>query len=287
MPVSVIPVTGALEQPVGAISQTDFPLISPRLVETTDTLNINFGDPFVLNPDNTYSSVASFISKNSVAAFIALMQDNQPLYPLGIAKDTVEANAYFPLSGGTNMPAGYYAPGMICNGLTRGTINIAINNGTPSGAGVPVYIRTTLNGAIPNGVVGGFEAVNDGVTPVGTAFAGNVGNATIGTLSNLPFAITGTYLVDFFTATSFLVFDPMGRFLGVGTTGVAFNAGNQIQFTITAGGTAMTRSDGFSIVAAMKTILIENMVFKTGLLSTDPVTAQVTAQATILERKVA
>ena len=60
MPVSVIPVTGALEQPVGAISQTDFPLISPRLVETTDTLNINFGDPFVLNPDNTYSSVASY-----------------------------------------------------------------------------------------------------------------------------------------------------------------------------------------------------------------------------------
>lgn len=287
MPVSVIPVTGALEQPVGAISQTDFPLISPRLVRTTDTLNINFGDPFVLNPTNDYSSVAQYILSNSAAAFVNLMQNLQPIYALGIAKDTVEANAYYPLVGGTSMPAGAYVPGMICNGLSRGTINVAINNGTPVGANAPVYVRTILNGSIPNGVVGGFEAVVDGVTPVPTAFGGNTGNGTVGTLSNLALALTGTYVIQFTAPTAFLVFDPIGRLLGVGATGVAFNAGNGIQFTITAGGTAFTRGDGFTIVAALKTCLIENIVFKTGVLSTDPVSGQVTAQATILERTVA
>jgi hypothetical protein len=62
MPASVIPVTGLTNGPIGAISQTDFPLVSPRQVNPTDTNNINFGDPVVLNSNNTVSSVKQFLA---------------------------------------------------------------------------------------------------------------------------------------------------------------------------------------------------------------------------------
>lgn len=190
MPGSVIPVTGLLNGPVGAISQTDFPLISPRKVRITDTLPVNFGDPVVLNATNDYSSVAQFVLLSGTLTATT---------PLGIAKDTVETNAYYPLGGGTNMAAGQYVAGMDANVLTRGTINVAINHGTPPGAGSPLFVRIVLNGAIPLGVVGGFEAVAD----------------------------------------------------------------------------------------STNTVALTNIVFKTGVLSTDPVSGQVTAQVTILERTMA
>lgn len=288
MPISVIPVTGLVLGPIGSISQTDFPLISPRQVNPTDTLNINFGDPFVLNPNNSYSSVAQYILSNSVAAFIALMNQATPSYALGLARDAVETNGYYPLNGGTNMPAGFYGPGMMVNGLTRGTISAAVNNGTPVGAGAPIYLRTTLDGAIPAGVVGGIEGVQDpNATTVGTANTGNTGNGTIGTLSLLKYGKNGTYTVSFTAATTFNVFDPYGAMVGSGVTGTAFNVGSQVQFTITAGGTAFVKGDGFGIVVTSKTIVIPNIVFKTGVLSTDPNTGKSAAQVAILERKVA
>lgn len=285
MPYSVIPVTGLVLGPIGSISQTDFPLISPRQVNPTDTLNINFGDPFVLNPaSNTYSSVAQFILSNSAAALAALA-NGTPNSPFGIAKDAVETNAYYPLNGGANMPAGFYAPGMMVNGVTRGTISCGINNGTPAGANDPVYIRTVLNGAIPAGVVGGFEAAPDG-TIAGTANAGNTGTGTIGTLSIAAGLQNGGYSVVFSTATAFTVYDPYGRIVGTGVAGTPF-AGGQVVFTITAGGTAFARGDGFTVTVTAKTLMIANIVFKTGVLSTDPNTGKSAAQLTILERKVA
>jgi hypothetical protein len=129
MPYSVIPVTGLVLGPIGSISQTDFPLVSARQVNATDTLNINFGDPFVLNENNTYSSVAQFIATYGVFALLSLAEAN-PSDPFGIAKDSVQPNTYYPLNGGTHMPAGAYLPGMMVNGLTRGTATVAINNGT-------------------------------------------------------------------------------------------------------------------------------------------------------------
>lgn len=284
MPISVIPVTGLVLGPIGTISQTDFPLVSPRQVNPTDTLNINFGEPFVLNPNNTYSSIAQYILSNSAAALAALC-NGIPGSPFGIAKDAVETNAYYPLNGGVNMPAGAYAPGMMVNGLTRGTISAQINNGTPVGANSPAYIRTVLNGAIPAGVVGGFEAVPDG-TLASTANAGNTGNATAGTLSLGTGAQNGAYSVLFQSATAFTVYDPSGRVVGTGVNGTPF-AGGQVVFTVTAGGTPMVRGDGLTITVTAKTLFIPNIVFKTGVLSTDPNTGKVAAQLTILERKVA
>jgi hypothetical protein len=288
MPISVIPVTGLVLGPIGSISQTDFPLVSPRQVNPTDTNNLAFGETFVLNSNNTYSSVKQYIASNSAAALTTLLNLAQPSFALGIAKDAVESNAYYPLQGGTTMPAGYYAPGMVVNGLTRGTISVQVNNGTPVGANSPVYLRTATDGAIPAGVVGGIEAVQDpNATVVGTANTGNTGNGTIGTLSLKQYGLNGTYTVVFSAATAFSVYDPYGKLVGTGATGTAFNVGSQIQFTITAGGTAFAKGDGFSIVVTSKTIVIPNIVFKTGVLSTDPNTGVAAAQVTILERKVA
>jgi hypothetical protein len=167
MPGSVILPTGLDNGPVGAISQTDFPLVSPRFVRSTDTLNINFGDPVVINADDTVSSVAQFILLGGT-----LLTTTQ----FGIAVQNTKTNAYYPLGGGTAMAGGYYAPGEACDILIRGTINVQINNGTPV-TQYGVYVRKILDASIPKGVVGGFEAVAD--TYVGTD--------TIGPFTNVVF----------------------------------------------------------------------------------------------------
>ncbi len=289
MPYSVIPVQGLIIGPIGSISQTDFPLVSPRQLKSTDTNNLAFGETFVLNPDNTYSSVLQYIASNSVAAFISAMK-KQPTYALGIAKDSVETNSYYPLNGGTNMPAGCYVPGMMVNGLTRGTITVQLQGGYPAGAGSPVYIRTTVDGSFPGRVIGGIECVPDpNATVIGTANASNTGNGTIGTLSMLSLGKNGVYTVSFTAATAFNVYDPDGNFIGVGATGVAFNAGTQVQFTITAGGTAFVRGDAFIVTVTSKTVVIPNIVFKGGAIWIDNNgdVLNVTTQVTILQRKIA
>ena len=305
MPIAVIPVTGLLLGPIGSISQTDFPLVSPRQVNESDTLPISFGETFVLNPNNTYSSVAQYIKASGVAAFIALMTQGfdasqtpsiSPVNPfaLGIAKDAVLSNVYYPLQGGTNMPAGSYVPGMMVNGLTRGTISVQVNNGTPARAGAAVYIRTFPNPAIPAGVVGGIEATNDPTTSIfASPNVGNQGSGTIGSLSiiggpNQATALVtmGTYTVAFTSATAFSVTDPQGSILGTGAVGTAFSTGAVIGFKITTGSIPFVAGDGFSITAiTISTLLIPNIVFKTGALSTDPSTGKSAAQVTILERR--
>lgn len=277
MPGSVIPVTGLILGPVGSISQTDFPLISPRLLNISDTLNLGYGDPFILNPNNTYSSIPTFIAASGVLASNT---------PIGIAKDDVRTNPYYPIGGGTAMPAGVYVPGIEVNGLTRGTINCAITNGTPAGAQSPAFIRTVLNtGVAPNSVIGSWEASPDG-TLAAVALAGNTGNTTLGTLSLGATPVAGVYRVSYTDATHFNVFSPNGDYLGSGVNGTAFTS-TGINFTATTGGTAMVRGDGFTVTTTMKNTLITNVVFKTGILSTDASSGQITAQLTLLERKMA
>jgi len=157
MPATFIPVTGLNLGPVGAISQQDFSLRTPRQVRPADTLNLKFGEAAVLNLDNTYSSVAQFILGGGT--FTATI-------PMGIAVANTRTNGTFPLAGGQNTPGGFYAPGNEADVATVGTVNVQINNGTPPGAGSPVYVRKVLNGAIPAGVVGGFEAVADSTNTV-------------------------------------------------------------------------------------------------------------------------
>ncbi|NOU95598.1 hypothetical protein GC093_20535 [Paenibacillus sp. LMG 31456] len=143
MPGSVVGKSLNLGYP-GSVSRSQDAIISSRVVKTTDTTNISFGDPAVLNSDNTYSKFGA----SSTAATFA-----------GIAVREVKQSTDY-LS-----PQGFYAPGQPCDVLSRGSITITCNVGTPT-AGGAVYIRTIVNAAIPAGIVGGFEAAADSTNTV-------------------------------------------------------------------------------------------------------------------------
>ena len=150
MPASIIPVTGLIQGPIGTISQSDYPLTTNRLVKPTDTLYPLFGDTLVLNADNTYSSVAQYITvdSSSVTGTTAI----------AFAQANVKTNAYYPTNNsGEQNTSGAYLPGQPCDGFVRGTMTVAVPYGTPAGAGAPVYIRTALNGNYPNSKVGSIE----------------------------------------------------------------------------------------------------------------------------------
>jgi hypothetical protein len=143
MPGSVVGKSLNLGYP-GSISRSADTIITNRVVKSTDTANINFGDPTVLNADNTYSV---FGATGTAATFagIAVLEVKQ-------------STDYFAVQG-------YYEPGQPCDVAERGSVTVLCNVGTPT-AGGDVYVRITANGAIPAGVVGGFEAAADGVNTV-------------------------------------------------------------------------------------------------------------------------
>jgi hypothetical protein len=157
MPATVIAVKGMQQGFVGNISSEGLSLRSPRILNLADTLNIHFGEAVVVNANNTYSSVAQFIANAGTLTAAT---------PLGIAVSNVHTNLVFPAQGGSNTSAGFYIPGQVVDALVVGTLNVQVNNGTPSGANGTVYVRIALNGAIPAGVIGGFEAVADGANTV-------------------------------------------------------------------------------------------------------------------------
>jgi hypothetical protein len=154
MPATVIPIPGIYLGFVGNISSEGFSLRSARQVNPTDTLNVAFGETFVLNPNNTYSSIASFIAAGNTV---------DDTTPFGIAASNVNINPTYNVqgTGGVFTPGGVYLPGAMMDGLVQGTINVYCANGTPE-AGGAVYMRTVANPAIPAGLVGSLEAVADG-----------------------------------------------------------------------------------------------------------------------------
>ena len=159
MPASVILVTGLALGPVGSVSQTDYPRTKARLIKATDTLFPAFGDLMVLNADNSYSSLAQYIENDSSSLTATT--------PLCFAQANVKTNTVYPTNGsGSIANTGVYPPGSEADGFLQGTINVAVNVGTPAGAGSPVYIRKTLNAAFPLGVIGGIEGVADGSNTV-------------------------------------------------------------------------------------------------------------------------
>ncbi len=87
-------------------------------------------------------------------------------------------------------------------------------------------------------------------TLTSAANAGNTGNGTIGSTSVAGYAAqAGNYTVEFNDATHFVLWDPTGKEVGHGTTGVAFKSGG-LAFTITAGGTAFVAGDSFVVTVA-------------------------------------
>jgi hypothetical protein len=78
--------------------------------------------------------------------------------------------------------------------------------------------------------------------------SGNTGNGTVGSLSAGIGAQVGVYQVRFTGATSFNVYDPNNARLGTGATGTPF--ADEVNFTITAGGTAFAAGDAFAVIVA-------------------------------------
>jgi hypothetical protein len=117
-------------------------LIMSRPVKSTDSAGPAFGDPVILNSDNTFSK---FGAAGTLAAFA------------GVAvREVKQATSYLP-----SPTTGGYLPGQPCDVLERGDVSVVCNVGTPT-AGGAVYVRTVANAGIPAGVVGGFEAAADG-----------------------------------------------------------------------------------------------------------------------------
>lgn len=82
------------------------------------------------------------------------------------------------------------------------------------------------------------------------ANAGNTGNSTCSAVTCNGYAASaGAYIVEFDSATNFIVSAPNGEEIGHGSTGTAFSAGG-LNFTITAGGTAFAAGDSLVITVA-------------------------------------
>lgn len=134
----------------GTVSRSVDTIITPKIVKSVITADketepsIGFGEPVVLNTDNSYSR---FGADGTAATFA------------GIAvREIKQATDYYSASG-------EYLPGEVCDVLNRGSVTVLCNNGTPT-AGGKVYIRIKENISVPNGVVGQFEAVADGENTV-------------------------------------------------------------------------------------------------------------------------
>lgn len=110
--------------------------IMNRPVKADDTDSIGFGDPVILNSDNTYSK---FGATGTAAAFA------------GVAvREVQQATSYL------EQGAGAYAPGSPCDVIERGNVSVVCRVGTPV-AGGAVYVRITANAGVAGSAVGGFE----------------------------------------------------------------------------------------------------------------------------------
>lgn len=254
MPASVIPVKGLYLGFVGNISNEGYSLRTARQVNPSDTNNIAFGETFVLNTNNTYSSVKQFLANGN-----GVLSNSTPI---GIAVSNVNTNPTYNTAGSNDVltPGGVYLPGAIMDGLVQGTINVSCNNGTPT-AGGAVYIRTATNGAIPAGVVGGLEAEAD-PNPVTAATLTTTSGSATATVSSAAGLVVG---------------------MNVSAAGVVpgtfIKAINGTTLTLSQAATASEAAEAATFSA---TILYPNFAWKTGYLETD-----LTAQVTILARMIA
>jgi hypothetical protein len=131
----------------GNVSRSQDAVITNRIVKPSDTEGPSFGDPVVLNSDNTFSK---FGATGTAATFA------------GIAVREVKQATVFGSGANGN---GVYNPGEPCDVLERGTATVICRVGTPTASG-NVYVRIAENAAIPDGVVGGFEAAADGANTI-------------------------------------------------------------------------------------------------------------------------
>jgi hypothetical protein len=138
----------------GSYSRNGDCQIMARPVYGSDTNGPNFGDPLVVNSDSTggtYSSVADLYLRAGTLAMTNFA---------GVAVREVKTFETY-----TAASLGGYAPGLMCDCITRGSVNVVVTNGTPQAHGA-VWVRTVV-GSLQT-PVGGFECAiaSDGGTCV-------------------------------------------------------------------------------------------------------------------------
>ena len=147
----------------GTYSRND-PAVHIRagLVRTTDTYNINFGDPVVLIQNATgglYTQAAGFIVGGGSFVFA-------PNGTSGFAGFAVREVKSFETYVSATL--GYYAPGAPADVLTQGNIIVVLKNPQAASvlAGGPLYLRVSTNGSYPSAAVGDLEPAADGAHTV-------------------------------------------------------------------------------------------------------------------------
>ena len=120
--------------------------IAARLVYDEDVNGPDFGEPMILNADNTVSSVKDYLL-TSGNTFLATKF-------AGVAVREVKTIQTYEVG---SLNAAKYQPGDPCDVLERGNVSVVCQNGTPV-AGGAVYVRTVARTGL---VVGGFEYGTD------------------------------------------------------------------------------------------------------------------------------
>jgi hypothetical protein len=210
-----IPVTGLNNGFPGTISRTNAgePSILARLANASNTNNISFGDPVVLQQDatgGTYTQVADWITNSSGL----ITPKRSPIAPVthllpfgGIAVREVKTMLQYPLPPGTAQ-VGYYSPGQMCDVMTRGSITVKLGVKTGALAGGPVYLRILVDAAVSS-ALGSLEAQPDvclATTMTGATITNsivvasytNLANGMIVTGYGIP---DGTYITNVSTTT--------------------------------------------------------------------------------------
>lgn len=210
----VIPVTGPNLGFVGTVSRFGERVIAAReFVPTNSALNLNFGDPAVLIPNNSggyWDSVADFVA--AATANIALVSAQFA----GMAVREVQTQLVYP-AGQTPgvLQVGYYAANTMAEVLERGSATILLTVGAPV-AGSQLYTRVVQNLTNTPGTFIGDWETNPGATDLftlATSGAAAEGQAVIGVastanvqvgqvVSGLPGIPAGAYVASLITNTS-------------------------------------------------------------------------------------
>lgn len=129
----------------GNVSRSNVAFIESKIVKS-DSANIPFGFPVLLNSDNTVSLGGATLTATNFAG-VAVAEVKQ-------AMTYVNSNE-----------GGFYATDQACDIIQLGVISVKVQNGTPT-AGGAVYVRKSTSTDFPDATIGGFEAESDGAHTV-------------------------------------------------------------------------------------------------------------------------
>jgi hypothetical protein len=154
------------------------------------------------------------------------------------------------------------ASGALLDILRTGFITVYLNSAQAPTATKADKVYVWCAASTGTHIQGGFENAPSATVASAVKAGGNTGTGTVsaGPTVTPASAINGVYTITFTGATTFSVFDPNGRELLGGQTGVAYSDAG-IGFTITAGGTAFVAGDGFTVTVAFNTIPVPNAYF--------------------------